>query len=125
MACRQDIRRSQEVSESVEMALVISARSLTHDDRFCPVFLFYPLEFFDDGVQRLIPRDALPLALPLGARSLHGVENPIGMISHLGNGQSLAAQGSVADGGIRVPLHFDYPAVFDVGDNTAASVAAT
>jgi hypothetical protein len=45
------------------------------------------------------------------------------MVGQLGDGQTLAAQGSMTDRGIRIPLNFYHLAVFHMGDDTAASMA--
>jgi hypothetical protein len=45
------------------------------------------------------------------------------MVRQLRDGQALAAHGSMADGGIRVPFDLYHLTVFDMGDNTATPMA--
>ncbi len=45
------------------------------------------------------------------------------MVGQLSDGQAFTAQGAVADGGFGIPFHFNDPAVFDMSDDPAASMA--
>jgi len=51
------------------------------------------------------------------------VQNAIRVVSHLSYGQSLRAHAAVADGGIRVSLHFYHLATPNMGDDATAAVA--
>jgi hypothetical protein len=53
------------------------------------------------------------------------MKDPVGMISELGDGQSLRAQGTVVDRPIRITFHLYDLAVLHMGDDAASSMTAS
>ena len=110
----------QLVGEPVQVAFIIPARSLADHNLLGPEFVDDRLELARHRVQGLVPGDPLP---PL-AGLFHGMKDTVRVISELGNGKPLAAQGTVTDRGIRIPFHLDHFAVHHMGDDPASPVAA-
>jgi hypothetical protein len=80
---------------------------------------FFELSYY--GVQGLIPCDPFPTVIPF----FHGINDPIGMVGQLRDGQAFAAQGPVTDGGLSIPFYFNHLTVLDVGNDAAPPMATT
>ena len=98
--------------------------SLGEDDGFRPVLVLDLVEALFDGVQSLVPGDALERALAALPHPLHGVSEALGMIDVLGEGQSPRAEAALVVGVVFVALHLDQPAVLDIELEAATPMAA-
>jgi hypothetical protein len=53
------------------------------------------------------------------------MKNAVRVVSDLSDGQAFAAQGAIADGGVRISFDFDDLAVFDLSDYPTTAMAAS
>ena len=72
-----------------------------------------------DGVQSLVPADALELTAALGADAFHGMQQTVRVVSALGVARHLGAEHAVGHGMVRVALHFGGHTVLHGGDQRA------
>jgi hypothetical protein len=100
------------------MAFIIAAGSLSDNDGFGSVSLNDGIKAIGYRVQRFVPGNSLPSVSVF----FHGIKDPIRMISQLCHRKSFAAQGTIAEWGIRVPFHLYHPVVLYMSDDTASAV---
>ena len=112
------------VAEEGDGAADVAAGALGEDDRFRPVLLLDVVEALLDGVQGLVPADALELALAALPHPLQRMGEALGVIDVLGERQSPRAQAALVVGVVFVALHLDQAAVLDVELDAAAAVTA-
>lgn len=74
---------------------LVAPRAVVEQDGVRAVLLDGLLELGDDNVPRLVPRDALPLALAALAGALHGVADAHRRVHELRNGERAAADGAL------------------------------
>jgi hypothetical protein len=121
MACGEYIGCAQEVGKPIKKALIIPPCSLSNNNGFRTMRLNDLFEPFGDGIQGYIPGNPLPSFIV----PLHGIKDPIGMVCQLKNRQPLGAHTAVAYRRPRIPLNLYHLAIFDMGDDTAPSMATT
>ena len=88
-----------------------------------PVVADGVLHLVGDGVERLVPGDALPLALALGSHLLHRVLDAVGVVDVLDAREPLGAHRALGER-VGVALDVDDHAVLHGDDHAAAAVAA-
>ena len=121
MAGSQHIGSSQLVRKTVKMAFVVSAGTLTNDNRFWSMRFDDSIKFFSDCIQGLIPGDPFPA---LGGFA-QGMQDSIRMIRQLSHRQSLAAQRPTADRRLRIALDLDDFTVLHMGNYTTSPMTLT
>ena len=109
-----------------DLPVDVATRAMAHQNGFAAQALAVDL-LFDvgiDHVERLVPRDALPLVLSALARASHGVLQTLGMVHHLVQVQAAHAQLPVRIRVERITLHLLQLAVLGIQQDTAGVVAA-
>ena len=86
------------------------------EERLVAVLLQDPAVALGDGVERLVPTDALPLVLAPPPQPAHRVLQAVGAVELADAGEAARAGEDVEVG---VAGHFDQPAVLDVGQERA------
>ena len=120
---RKHIWAAQQIGKAVDGRLVFPPRPIPQDDRFGPVPFFVGQDSLGDGVQGLVPGDALPLAARFRPDPLHRIGQPVGVVGELSRCQPFAAHRPVVDGAVRVPGDLGHLAGLSVYQNAAAAVA--
>ena len=124
---RGDVRRLQGgLAEQGHQPVDVAARAMHAHDGLGAVFLADGLDLFFYEVVRLVPRDALELrrVAAVFARTLHGVQHPVGVVHDFGQIQAAHAQLAVREGAQGIALHMVQLAVLGVEQNAAAVMAA-
>ena len=82
------------------------ATGTAHDqDGFGTILVLEVLYLLGDGVIRLVPRDTLPLVLAaVLASALHGIQDAIGIVDVIADGQATDAEAAVCDGMVLIAL---------------------
>ena len=117
---------AERVRHAADLPLVVACGAAQAVDGVAAVGHGDATEFLVAGFQRLVPRDALPLAAPALAGALHGVQDAVGVELHLLEGQAPRAQRAAVVRVVRVALALDELAGLLVGvhQHAAALVAA-
>ena len=114
------------VRHAADLPLVVAGGAAQAVDGVAAVGHGDAAELLVAGFQRLVPRDALPLAASALAHAPHGVQDAVGMELHLLEGQAPGAQRAAVVRVVRVALALDELAGLLVGvhQHAAALVAA-
>ena len=107
--------------EAADGAAGAVAPVLQHDG--VGVFLQRRIDLLRDLGQRLVPGDALPLALTAGADPLQRIEDAVGVVGVPHARIALGAKPSARRDVLRVALELDDAAVLHVGDGAVLDVA--
>ena len=112
------------VVQAVQEVVRAAARALRDNDRLWAVLLDGLADLLLDDVERLVPRDALPLALAALAGALQGVLEAVGMRVDLLGRERLDAQDAVVHRIVLIALHaHDLVVVVDREDDAALGMA--
>src|SRR5210317_2186266 len=117
----QHIWGSELVGKPVQMAFIISSRTLADDDRLSAVIFNDGIKLGGNGIQGIIPGNPFPAL----RRFSHRIKNSIGMIGQLGCRQSLTAQRTATDRRFRISFYLDDFTVLYMGNHTAPPMTLT
>ena len=102
----------------------MAARARAHRDRLGPALRTDLQNLFRDLVERLVPRDALPLAGAARPDTALRVFQAVGMVNELRGRRADRTEVAVIQRAFGIAFDFGELAVFDVHQRAAAAVAA-
>ena len=112
--------RLQETVQAEELRVSTAARG---DNELHRILLVDLREVVGDGVDSLLPRDALPLVGTALAHALHGILHAVGIVQSLHSRQALGADAPLRHGVDGVALDLDHAAVLHVHEHAAVGNA--
>ncbi len=126
---RGNERPTFQAKRRIETAVPVvrgAARALAGDDGLGPVLLDDALRFARDGVQCLIPGDALPFATAALAHAFHGIQDAsFGVVVDLALGHAGAADHAERFGIVRVAFDLDDLVAVGVDDHSASGMTGS
>ena len=117
------VRSPERVTEARHPADVMAARARAHRDRLGPALRADLENLFRDLVERLVPRDALPLAGAARPDTALRIFQAVGVIDELRGRRADRTEVAVIQRTFGIALDLDELAVFDVHQRAAAAVA--
>jgi hypothetical protein len=125
MPGRHNIWRPQQITKPSQEGLALPGGALCQYDRLRAILFYYLLQFVDNGLKSLIPRNSLPLPLSFFTDSLEWILDSIRMIYELVEGEALAANATVVGRKVGVTFDLDNSAISDVNEDTASTMATS
>ena len=117
------VRGPERVTEARHPADVMAARARAHRDRLGSALRADLENFFGDLVERLVPRDALPLARAAWPDTALRIFQAVGVIDELRGRRADRTEVAVIQRALGIALDLRELAVFDVHQRAAAAVA--
>src|SRR6185503_17284399 len=118
------VRRAERVTETRYPADVMAARARAHRDRLGPRLRADLEDLLRDLVERLVPRDALPLAGALRPDAPLRILQAVGVIDELRRRRADRTEVSVIQRAFGIALDLRQLAVLDMHERAATAVAA-
>ena len=99
----------------------LAASSAHDEDGFRTVGLLVVVNLLGEQIERLVPRDALPLVFAsILARTLHRVKHAVGVVHEVAHGQTTHAKAAIGDGMVLIAFDFhQFASIVDIGFDSA------